>query len=123
MNDLPPRVQEIADVIGRHEALLLIGQLPKCRSGKNANVVILYVPKRITHKHRLVEILGWDKAQQLVKAFGGEILYPPNCARIATRFRNKRIIEMMGEGFTADYVAEEFGVTVRYVRLLRKSGA
>lgn len=120
---MPPRVQEIADVIGRHEALFLIGKLPKCRSGKNANVVILYVPKRITQKHRLVEILGWDKAQALVKAFGGEILYPPNCLRIATRFRNKRIVEMIGEGFTAAYVAEEFGVTVRYVRLLMNSGA
>lgn len=123
-DDLPMSVQEIAEVIGRHEALMLIGKLPRCYSGgdgKKCSKVILYVPKRLPPDHRLVSILGWHTALKLVRVFGGEILYPANCAYLESRLRNQRIVEMLGEGFSAARIAEEFGVTAQHVRVLGKA--
>lgn len=123
LDDLPMSVREIAEVIGRQEALMLIGKLPRCyagKDGKKANKVIMYVPKRLQPNHRLVEILGWQAASKLVRVFGGEILYPANCSFLESRLRNKRILEMMADGTPAVIVAQEFGVTVRYVRHLRQ---
>lgn len=123
LNDLPNSVREIAEVIGRDSAMYLIGQLPRCYAGTDghkSNKVIMYVPKRLQPDHRLVEILGWQTAQKLVRAFGGEILYPANCGHLEARLRNRRILEMLGEGIPAVIVADEMGVTVRYVRHLRQ---
>ena len=123
LDDLPSSVREIAEVIGREATMYLIGQLPRCYAGadgKKANKVIMYVPKRLSPNHRLVELLGWHAAQQLVRAFGGEILYPANCGHLEARLRNRRILEMLDQGIPSVQVAEEMGVTVRYVRHLRQ---
>ncbi len=123
LDDLPRSVREIAEVIGREATMYLIGQLPRCYAGadgKKANKVIMYVPKRLPPDHRLVEILGWTTAQKLVRVFGGEILYPANCNHLEARLRNRRILEMLDAGISSVQVAEEMGVTVRYVRHLRQ---
>ena len=126
LNDLPSTVREIAEVIGRSETLRLIGRLPRCWAGSEGSKsqrVIMYVPKRLTDDHRLVSILGPKLASRLVEAFGGEILYPANCHHIEVNHRNRRIVELLAEGLTAAQVAEEFGVSVRYVRFLKKKGS
>ena len=123
LDDLPSSVREIADVIGREAAMYLIGHLPRCyagRDGHKSNRVIMYVPKTLPPDHRLVEILGWHTALKLVGAFGGEILNPANCNHLEARLRNRRILEMLDEGVPAATVADEMGVTVRYVRHLRQ---
>lgn len=123
LNDLPGSVREIAEVIGRHEALFLIGQLPSCyagNEGKKSNRVILYVPKRVGPDHRLVRILGWDVAQKLVRGFGGEILQPANCRAYYVRFRDRTIMDMLGEGCRPAMVAEIMGLSERYVRSLQR---
>jgi hypothetical protein len=122
LNDLPESVREIAEVIGREDALRLVGQLPTCyagNDGKKSNRVIMYVPKRLAPDHKLVEILGWNVAMKLVRHFGGEILQPANCNHLKARLRNRRILEMLGEGVPDSFVADEMEVTVRYVRYLR----
>lgn len=99
--DLPKSVREIADVIGRQEALFLIGQLPTRYSGKEGREstrVNLYVPKRLNPTHQLVRILGWHNANRLVRAFGGEILYPGNCQQIYQHYRRQTILRMLNEG-------------------------
>ena len=81
LDDLPSSVQPIAAVIGRRAALYLIGQLPvavRGKSGKQSRRVQLYVPKTLDEDHRLVQILGPQKAAALVAEFGGEMLYPAN---------------------------------------------
>lgn len=118
---LPPSVQEIADVIGRERALFLIGKLPKCYSGpRKWPQVILYVPKRLTFDHPLVEILGWADAQKLVQAFPGEILHPASCAGIYREFRDENILRLVGEGLPTMMIAEWFGVSDRHVRNLKR---
>lgn len=120
---LPASVQEIADVIGRETALYLIGQLPTCyagKDGKRSTRVILYVPKRLRPNHRLVQILGWAKACELVEGFGGEILQPANCQEVYRRFRDDEARRLAGEGIGAARLAEILAVSERHVRNLLK---
>jgi hypothetical protein len=119
---LPASVQEIADVIGRDAALYLIGQLPTCvagKDGKRSTRVILYVPHRLTPNHRLVQILGWERASALVKGFGGEILQPANCNAIYKRFRDTEIKRMLRGGASNGHLASVFGMSREAIRLLR----
>lgn len=123
LNDLPESVKEIAQVIGRGDALRLIGQLPTCVAGKDGHKstrVIMYVPKRLPADHKLVEILGWHKAEKLVRHFGGEILQPGNCRAIYARFRDEAILRMLAHGARPSMVAEMLGVSERHVRNLQR---
>lgn len=116
---LPASVQEIADVIGREAALYLIGQLPTCyagTSGKQSTRVILYVPKRLKPGHRLVTILGWHTALQLVEGFGGEILQPANCQEVYRRFRDSEAARLTADGLTPARLAEIMAVSERHIR-------
>ena len=117
--DLPKSVQEIADVIGRERALLLVGNLPRYYDYTNQNTrVIMYVPKELTPEHRLVHILGWDDAQKLAKFFGGETLKPANCSFIYREFRERCMVSMLESGFGMEEVASLFNVCVRTVKNL-----
>jgi hypothetical protein len=124
---LPSSVQEIAEVIGRDAALRLVGALPRCsqRDRRYPNAassrVIMYVPKRVEPGHRLVQILGHDTARRLVHHFGGEVLYPANCADVYRRFRDSEALRMVRDGMPAKAVADVLGVSDRHVRnLLRE---
>lgn len=124
--NLPNSVQEIANVIGREQALLLVGALPRSYSrdkrypsAKNGTTV-MYVPTlpRLGVAHRLVQILGWQDATKLCKAFGGEIMYPASCAFLARQFLNDSILVMARTGAKSTVVADHFGVSERHVRNL-----
>jgi hypothetical protein len=123
---LPDSVQEIADVIGREQALLLINSLPRAYRkdprwpGAQISRVIMYVPTvpRLNANHQLVQILGWHDALKLCKAFGGEIMQPANCAFIQKQERDGTIRRLLGQGMTKAQVAEQVGVTERTVRNL-----
>lgn len=114
---LPASVQELADVIGREQALTLIGQLPRTYpKGRRSGKVILYVPKVLSPHHRLVSILGWGDAQKLVDVFGGEILQPANCNCIARHARDCAVVGLLRSGVPLDVIAAIFGISVRHVR-------
>lgn len=125
---LPNSVQEIADVIGRERALLLIGKLPRCYTrdsrypGAKTTHIMLYVPKRLPPDHDLVKIIGWRDAFKLVQAFGGEFLYPAGCAAIYRDFRDSAILRLIRNDFMqVKMVADWFCVSERHVRnLLRE---
>lgn len=124
MIKLPHSVQEIADVIGRREALFLIGKLPRCFSGVQGHKstrVIMYVPKTLKTNHPLVEILGYANAHKLVRAFGGEILQPGNCYDVYRRFRDQSILRMIADGEKASDVAQLMSVSERHVRNLLRA--
>jgi hypothetical protein len=135
---LPDSVQEIADVIGREQALLLISKLPRSYSLRKSGAagsatrdggkrvmqgsVNLYVPRvpKLNANHQLVQILGWHDAIKLCKAFGGEIMYPANCAAYYRQERNQGILDMLADGMTPTEVAAEVGLTVEQVRRIRR---
>lgn len=118
---LPRSVQEIADVIGTEQALYLVGQMPRFRNASRGNLQpVMYVPtrSRLNPKHELVRILGWNDAQALVGAFGGEILQPANCAEIYRAFRDRSIVRMHADGMKPAAIAELMDVSDRHVRNL-----
>lgn len=105
---LPPSVQEIADVIGREKALLLVGKLPasSARSWRR----IVYIPKRLNCKsgHQLVCYVGWNAAEKLVRHFGGEILQPANCSKVFSSWKAEQIRRMAKAGTCFDAIAQVF---------------
>lgn len=122
LGDLPRSVQEIALVIGRADAMRLIGQLPTFVAGiegKQSARKALYVPKRLPPRHRLVRILGAEKALKLVEAFGGRTLQPANCRYVFTRYRDEAILRMLREGASVPVVLSVMRVSRRYVDDLR----
>lgn len=119
--ELPRSVQEIADVIGRDEALYLIGQLPTYtvrdkRGHVKETRVILYVPKRLELTSDLVRILGWNDATKMVRHFGGELLYPGNCNEIYKRFIIQTIKRMCAEGTDHKTIAATLEISERTVK-------
>jgi len=131
--ELPESVQEIAEVIGVESALYLISKLPTCevkdnpshgakhRAGGVSTRVILYVPKKLKPNHRLVQILGEERAQKLVEGFGGETLHPANCAGHYRRWRNSEVVRMHSEGVTETELAQIMGLTRRHILNLTRA--
>ncbi|WP_170326735.1 hypothetical protein [Ruegeria arenilitoris] len=112
---------EIAEVIGRDQALHLIGSLPQ--SGSRAWRVCFYVPKRLPAvDHQLVRILGWEDANKLVSAFAGMILQPSNCRFIVRAARNRRIREMAEEGCSVKEIAHGVDLSIDRVREILTNG-
>jgi len=119
---LPNSAQEIANVIGRDNALYLIGQLPTVytpdRRYPNAKnkTTILYVPKRLNVTDTLVRILGWINAEKLVYEFGGMLIQPANCMAIYRPHRDANIARLHAEGLSIAMIAEWFDVSTRHVK-------
>lgn len=117
---LPKSVQEIADVIGRDNALYLVGKLPRYKtpSRGGGSQTILYVPtlQRLTPDHQLSGILGYPLARKLCVHFGGEILIPANCTSIVREFRNKSIIEFYESGMNFKEIADILDITPKYTK-------
>ncbi len=124
--NLPYSVQEIANVIGREQALFLIGQLPRCytpdrrvrpgRTGGKKTTLIMYVPKVLLFKDKLVSILGWNDATKLVREFSGMLIHPANCADVYRPYRDANIARLIGEGVPTKMIAEWFDVSERTVK-------
>jgi hypothetical protein len=119
-SQLPGVVQDIADVIGRERALFLVGMLPRYvrRDQRGGEQVDLYVPRRLTPEHRLVRILGWDDAERLARAFGGELLKPSICTHLYRAQRDLAILRLAGEGVPKGMLAAWFEVSERHVQNL-----
>jgi hypothetical protein len=115
---LPRSVQEIAEVIGREWALLLIGLCPRFarRDQRGGEQVVLYIPRTLKPDHWLVRVLGWHDAHRLVRAFGGELLKPGNCGHLYRAFRDEGIQRLLDEGVPIPMVAGWFEVSERHVR-------
>lgn len=118
MKRLPTSVQDIADVIGRDDALYLIGQLPQVKRSNGGNEVLLYVPtlQRLTPDHRLSQILGFPLARKFSVHFGGQLLKPANCNGFVREFRNKSICEFRESGHSIAEISEIFQITTKYTK-------
>jgi hypothetical protein len=122
--NLPASAQEIADVIGREQALFLIGQLPRIYSpdtrykAAQKSTVVMYVPKVLQPTDKLVRILGWVDASKLARAFSGMLIHPASCTEIYRPFRDRNIIRLVNEGVPRLMVAEWFGISERMVRTI-----
>lgn len=117
---LPESVAEIAEVIGRDKALMLLGQLPQ--SGTRPWRRVLYVPKKLPIDHPLVHLLGYNDAKKLAYAFAGMILQPSNCKGIYRAYRNRQIRRMSNEGVAVADIAEVVDLSTYRVREILNGG-
>lgn len=116
-NRLPESVQQVADVIGEAAALDLVRRWPRTRTnGDTPFRPIVYVPARLTPDHRLVAILGWNAAEMLVRAFGGDIIFLATCANVVRCNRDDAIAEALGRNASPAAIALRFGMSERHVR-------
>ena len=117
--DLPRDIRLIASIIGRQKAINLAGKL-LTRSGYR--VISLYIPKRLTQDHKLIELVGENDAKALSDNLGGEILYIENCYRgLVTRFRNRSIHRLSLEGVSNKTIAFLFNLTSRQIHNIIKA--
>ena len=119
---LPKSVQEIADVIGEENALLLVRMSPRTMQpdkrypGAMRELISIYVPKTLRQDHCLVEILGWENACKMVIAFGGETLKPANCNSYFRQRRDQAIRLQYRQGETINVLAIRYKITERQIR-------
>lgn len=106
-------------MIGRERALFLVGQLPdsyRDSRGRFDGCACLYIPAKIHPNHQLVRMIGWQDASRLVRAFGGEILYPSKCAELIREWRDANIRRLNLKGMKVQELAEWFGLSDRMIR-------
>jgi hypothetical protein len=118
--ELPKSAQAIADVIGRRDALFLLGHLPtyELKGGyglPSDKITILRVPKRLKTDHFLVHVICEERAQKLVDAFGGQTLVIRNCRRVVRDYQMKETRRMYDEGVGRAQIAEALGVSLRKI--------
>ena len=97
---LPPKLIEIAQVIGLDAALKLSAAWPGIR---------LTVPKDIRADHPIALHLGIEAAGKLASIYGGDTLVPPMCTRYHRERLNERILQALETRSAAD-VAREYGI-------------
>lgn len=125
LDDLPPSVREIAEVIGRRAALRLVGQLPEIVAGvpgRKSRRTLLYVPKTITPDHRLYQILGPDNAEKLARRFGGEMMHPANCRSVHQRTRDEAVRRMVADGANVSTVSAIMRISPRQIKNILNAG-
>jgi hypothetical protein len=101
----PAAITEIADIIGDAAVLHLV----EAYGGTS-----VYVPEAPDPSHRLVQAIGIEAAAKLAKIYGRDTIEVPTL-RIA---RTRKALIAAASGKTRE-VALEFGVTSRWVRMVR----
>lgn len=103
-------IDRIAAVIGREATIALMVKFGGTR---------LYIPRRpreIEPTSSIVFAIGWDLAQKLGDAFGGEsIVVPLHKSRAARRRDRAEIIRLHREGITVASIARQVGCSERHV--------
>lgn len=125
LDDLPPSVREIAEVIGRAAALKLVGQLPEIVAGvkgRKSRRTLLYVPKTITPDHRLYQILGPENAEKLARRFGGEMMHPANCRSVHQRTRDDAVRRMVADGANVSTISAIMRISQRQIKNILNAG-
>lgn len=104
----PNRLLEVAEEIGAASALGLVEKF---------GGISLYIPsaKELTRSHLLVRELGWNKAEALCLARGGEHVEIPTL--YYARAKKAAIVRATG---STRAIALRYRVTEAYVRRLRK---
>jgi Mor family transcriptional regulator len=70
----------------------------------------------VTEYQRLQAVLGADKAQALVKEWGGDTLYVPMLREQRLASRNAAILAASRKGATGRELAQQFGLSQRAIR-------
>lgn len=112
---LPRSVQEIADVIGRDQALHLVARLRERCTSRTLNIYIP-APDRLHARHALVEMIGMEDAQALAQVFGGAHVYPASCRQMRRALENRDILKLRDAGMSIKEIAAELALSTKWVQ-------
>ena len=106
---LPPKLREIAEVVGLEAAIRLAEHWPGIR---------LFVPQRVHLQHPVALAIGMRAAEQLAARYGGETVCVPKAERYLRAIRNAEIVQRYQAGESAATLAREYGIHENHVYAL-----
>ncbi|WP_297341635.1 hypothetical protein [Pseudophaeobacter sp.] len=113
---LPESVEEIAEVIGRGNAVRLVEGTRA--SGKRRWRRSLYVPKEMPEDHRIASMVGLDAATRLSFSHGNCIIELPSCHGLRKAYLTDHTMRLNDGGATTAEIARELGVELKTVNSL-----
>lgn len=112
MSELPDSIKVIAEVIGVTAALKLVREWPRTVSGSTGRGrIVLYVPTSLPSRHQLIDVLGEELAQLMVKRFGGELLFLASGHSFCAHERRDMIARAVLAGMPRERVALHYEVS------------
>ncbi|MCK5772014.1 Mor transcription activator family protein [Algiphilus sp.] len=108
---LPPKLLEIAEVVGSYEAAI--------RLSEHYPGVRLHIPHGMHARHPIALAIGLVAAERLSKRYAPETITVPKAARYARALRNAQIMAEMDRGASGRAVALRYGVHENHVYALR----
>ena len=113
---LPESVEEIAEVIGRGNAVRLVEGTRA--SGKRRWRRSLYVPAEMPEDHRIVSMVGLEVATRLSFSHGNCIVELPSCFALRKAYAADYSLHLTAAGASEAEIARELGVELKTVRSL-----
>lgn len=98
---LPPKLREIAEVIGDAPALKLSDAWCGVR---------LFVPATITPEHPITLAIGLTAAEKLSRRYGGETITVPKASAYRLKLRDALIVDAYRKGASGRELALKYGV-------------
>ena len=93
----------------------LLGQDATRVLTRNKGGLSVYIPHYVTPDHILAKLIGWPGAHTLSSEYGGEYIIVPNGRNEPQK---GKIIRMLQQGKSRRQIAEQCGVTERYVYMV-----
>lgn len=106
---LPPKLREVAQVVGVEAAIRLAEHWPGIR---------LFVPQRVHIKHPIALAIGLTAAEKLAAHYGGETLTVPANTRFRRAMRNAQILAEYRAGASGSQLARKYGLHENHVYAL-----
>lgn len=110
---LPDTLEDVAEVIGRENALRLSEGLPS--TGQRPWRKMLYVPRRMRSDHPVMQLIGKDAAEALSQSHTNMIIEIPVCQEIQRAYRDHVIAYLRQQGLSRTDVARLAGVSIGLV--------
>lgn len=106
---LPPKLREIAEVVGVPAAIKLAEHWPGVR---------LFVPATMTPEHPVALAVGLTAAEELSHRYGGETITMPKADAYRRRLRDAKIVEEYSQGKSGRDLALKYGLHENHVYAL-----
>lgn len=111
---LPESVEEIAEVIGRGNAVRLVEGTRA--SGKRRWRRSLYVPTDMPEEHRIASMIGLDAATRLSFSHGNCIVELPSCFALRKAYAADYAQGLADAGASEAEIAKEMGIETKTVK-------
>ena len=113
-DDLPPRLAQLAELIGLTATLRLVD----ARGG-----TVVYVPDVATTEHWLARLLGIEVLAKLVKAYPRDFMHIDRAAGALRAARDRHIVARHRDGQSTASLALDYQLTQRQVfNILARTG-